>query len=100
MPAILTREEQTTWLLGSVDGARAMLKPYAANLMDAYEVSTPMNSPKDNSPSNITPMTSSTNSASLVIYAERRQEGLWCSCRQKSEPSRRSAPRSLSRDTA
>ena len=59
MPAILSREDQDTWLSGSVDEARAVLKPYAANVMDAYEVSTAVNTPKNNAPSNIEPVTRS-----------------------------------------
>lgn len=58
MPAILTREDQATWLSGSVDEARAVLQPYSANVMDAYEVSTAVNSPKNNAPSNIVAVTS------------------------------------------
>jgi putative SOS response-associated peptidase YedK len=55
MPAILSREEQTIWLSGSTDEARTVLKPYPANVMDAYEVSTAVNTPKNNAPTNIVP---------------------------------------------
>jgi putative SOS response-associated peptidase YedK len=57
MPAILSREDQAAWLSGSIDEARAVLKPYPANVMDAYEVSTAVNAPKNNDPSNIVAVT-------------------------------------------
>ncbi len=53
MPAILRREDQATWLSGPVDEALAVLQPYPANAMAAYEVSTAVNSPKNNAPTNI-----------------------------------------------
>jgi putative SOS response-associated peptidase YedK len=48
MPAILKREDVDIWLEGSVDEARAVLRPYEANLMVAYEVGSAVNSPKNN----------------------------------------------------
>ena len=48
MPAILRREDQDTWLTGSVDAARTVLKEYAADLMVAWPVSTRVNAPKNN----------------------------------------------------
>jgi putative SOS response-associated peptidase YedK len=48
MPAILRREDQERWLAGSVDEARTLLRPYEPGLMVAYEVSTQVNSPKNN----------------------------------------------------
>ena len=57
MPAILSREDQSAWLSGSIDEARAVLKAYPANVMDAYEVSTAVNTPKNNDPSNIVAVT-------------------------------------------
>ena len=48
MPAILRREDQDTWLTGSVDEARTVLKEYAADLMVAWPVSTRVNAPKNN----------------------------------------------------
>jgi putative SOS response-associated peptidase YedK len=48
MPAILSREDQESWLTGSVDEARAVLRPYEPGLMVAFEVSTAVNSPKNN----------------------------------------------------
>jgi putative SOS response-associated peptidase YedK len=48
MPAILRMEDQDAWLAGSVDDARAVLKQYDAGLMVAFEVSTRVNTPKNN----------------------------------------------------
>ncbi|TQE99693.1 MAG: SOS response-associated peptidase [Spiribacter salinus] len=47
MPAIVTPRECAAWLEGSKDDARAMLTPFPAERMDAYPVSTRMNSPKN-----------------------------------------------------
>jgi putative SOS response-associated peptidase YedK len=55
MPAILRREDVAVWLNGSVDDARAVLKQYDSGLMVAHEVSTAVNSPKNNTPQNIEP---------------------------------------------
>jgi putative SOS response-associated peptidase YedK len=47
MPVILPREDEEDWLnpqLG-LDNARAMLSPYPASQMSAYEVSSKVNSP-------------------------------------------------------
>ena len=57
MPAILAREDRNLWLSGSIDEARGVLKPYPASLMDAYEVSSAVNAPKNNAPSNIAAVT-------------------------------------------
>jgi putative SOS response-associated peptidase YedK len=56
MPAILRREDQEAWLAGSVDDARSVLKQYEAELMVAYEVSTRVNSPKNNDPTLLDPV--------------------------------------------
>ena len=56
MPAILKREDHERWLHGSLEEARAALNPYDAGLMVAYEVTGKVNSPKNNSPSNIEPV--------------------------------------------
>jgi len=56
MPAILRRDDWGTWLSGSVDQARSVLAQYPPGLMVAYEVSAAVNSPKNNSPSNIEPL--------------------------------------------
>ncbi len=55
MPAILRREDLEIWLSGSAEEARAVLKPYPADLMVAYEVSTRVNSSKNNGPELIVP---------------------------------------------
>lgn len=57
MPAILRREDHEAWLSGSADDARAVLKQYDAGLMVAYEVSTAVNTPKNNRASLLEPMT-------------------------------------------
>jgi putative SOS response-associated peptidase YedK len=56
MPAILRREDCTTWLSGSAEQARAVLAQYPADLMVAYEVSSRMNSPKNNDAELIEPV--------------------------------------------
>jgi putative SOS response-associated peptidase YedK len=47
MPAILRREDHEAWLHGTKEEARAVLAQYPADLMDAYPVSTRVNSPKN-----------------------------------------------------
>jgi putative SOS response-associated peptidase YedK len=49
MPAILRREDWAVWLTGSVDEAQGVLKQYDDGQMIAYEVSTMVNTPKNNS---------------------------------------------------
>ena len=56
MPAILMREDHDAWLNGPVEEAHRALKPYDAALMEAYEVGTRVNSPRNNPPSNIEPV--------------------------------------------
>ncbi len=51
MPAILRKEDQDAWLNGAVEDARAVLKQYESGLMVAHEVSTRVNTPKNNDPS-------------------------------------------------
>lgn len=50
MPAILRLEDRDAWLNGSTEEARAALVAYPADLMLAYEVSTRVNSVRNNSP--------------------------------------------------
>ena len=57
MPAILKREDHHAWLTGTPEEAKAVLYPYAADVMDAFEVSTAVNSPKNNGPGNIVAVT-------------------------------------------
>jgi putative SOS response-associated peptidase YedK len=56
MPAILRRQDHETWLHGSVEEAKAVLQPYPPDHMFAFEVSTRVNSPKNNSPDLIDPV--------------------------------------------
>ena len=56
MPAILRAEDREAWLSGTAEEARAVLTQYPADLMDAYEVSTRVNSVKNNSPDLIEPI--------------------------------------------
>ena len=55
MPAIVGLPDRDAWLQGSLEEARAVLKPYPADLMDAYEVSTRVNSVNNNDPGLIDP---------------------------------------------
>jgi len=56
MPAILRAEDRDAWLSGTVDEARAVLQQYPPDLMSAYEVSTRVNSVKNNDPGLIEPV--------------------------------------------
>lgn len=56
MPAILRAEDHDAWLNGTSEQARAVLTPYPAALMVAYEVSTRVNSVKNNDPTLIEPV--------------------------------------------
>lgn len=55
MPAIVRAEDRDAWLSGTPEEARAVLAPYPAGLMVAYEVSTRVNSVKNNDASLIQP---------------------------------------------
>jgi putative SOS response-associated peptidase YedK len=48
MPAILRSEDREAWLTGSPQEAHALLRPYPADRMDAYEVSLRVNSVANN----------------------------------------------------
>ena len=50
MPAMLLRDECSTWLEGSAASARQALVTVPAEEMDAYPVSTRVNSPRNNGP--------------------------------------------------
>lgn len=50
MPVLLRREDHDARITGSHDDARAALRPYDACLMLAHEVSTRVNSPRNNGP--------------------------------------------------
>ncbi len=56
MPAILKREDQEKWLSGSIEEASAVLAQYDSGLMVAHEVTTRVNSPKNNDPTLILPI--------------------------------------------
>lgn len=54
MPVILNRDDEQIWLnnkLDDTDFLRTLLKPYNAQEMEVYPVSTLVNSPKNNDPS-------------------------------------------------
>jgi len=48
MPALLSREDREAWLAGSQTQARSVLRQYPQECMVHYEVSTRVNSPKNN----------------------------------------------------
>jgi putative SOS response-associated peptidase YedK len=50
MPAILQSHHIDAWLAGSTEEAQAALKPYPADSMAAWPVSTRVNSPRNNDP--------------------------------------------------
>ncbi|HTT42266.1 MAG TPA: SOS response-associated peptidase [Steroidobacteraceae bacterium] len=56
MPAILRSEDHDAWLNGTLDEAKGVLKPYSAELMVAYEVSTQVNSVRNNFPALLQPI--------------------------------------------
>jgi putative SOS response-associated peptidase YedK len=56
MPAILRREDREAWLCGTPGEARAALTPYPADLMVAHEVSTRVNSVRNNGAELINPI--------------------------------------------
>jgi putative SOS response-associated peptidase YedK len=56
MPALLRREDHEAWLRGTIDEARAVLRPYPAELMVAHPVSLRVNSVRNNGPELIEPI--------------------------------------------
>ena len=56
MPAILHREDHEAWLKGATAEARAVLRPYPADLMVAHPVSLRVNSVRNNGPELIEPI--------------------------------------------
>jgi putative SOS response-associated peptidase YedK len=58
MPALLAKEDRERWLTGTADEARLALKPYPQDCMVAYQVSTRVNSPKNNDQSLLDPVDS------------------------------------------
>lgn len=67
MPAILAAQDIEPWLAGSVDEARAALKPYPADSMAAWPVSRRVNTPRNNYAGLIEPDPQSTNSANESV---------------------------------
>ena len=56
MPAILAREDRDTWLHGTAEEAWSVLKPYSAELMVAWPVSSRVNKPANNEASLLEPI--------------------------------------------
>jgi putative SOS response-associated peptidase YedK len=56
MPAILARTDLDAWLSGDQHAARDVLHPYPPELMDAYRVSTRVNTPRNQGEELIRPM--------------------------------------------
>ena len=54
--AIVRASDRDAWLAGTPDDARAVLKPYPSEMMVAYEVSSRVNSVKNDSPELIRPV--------------------------------------------
>ena len=50
MPAMVTPGQCDAWLEGTMDDSRAALAPFPAERMDAYPVSTRVNSPRNDGP--------------------------------------------------
>lgn len=48
MPVVVDPSDQAAWLQGTVEGAKALIRPYPAELMMSYPVSTRVNSPRVN----------------------------------------------------
>jgi putative SOS response-associated peptidase YedK len=56
MPALLARGDREAWLSGTTDEAKAALRPYPQECMVTYQVSTRVNSTKNNDPTLIEPV--------------------------------------------
>jgi putative SOS response-associated peptidase YedK len=59
MPVILPRDKEDIWVNPAIEDREellAVLKPYSSEEMEAYEVSTKVNSPQNNTVSNIQPI--------------------------------------------
>ncbi len=58
MPVILDREKEEAWLDPETDNEtfKSILKPYLAELMKSYEVSTAVNSPRNDVPEVVKPV--------------------------------------------
>ncbi len=56
MPAILDKDDLETWLTGTPEQAKTVLKQYPQEMMHAYIVSSRVNSPRNNDPKLIQPL--------------------------------------------
>lgn len=56
MPVIIAPEDYDTWLIGTPEQALTLLKPYPAEEMQAYPVSTSVNRPANDTPELIDPL--------------------------------------------
>jgi putative SOS response-associated peptidase YedK len=72
MPAILRREDYSAWLDGTTPEARQALAAYPSDLMVAHEVSTRVNSVRNNSPDLIEPIAAKWQSAGSALPVARR----------------------------
>jgi putative SOS response-associated peptidase YedK len=58
MPAIIPKEKREVWLDPTISGRDTLLpllKPFPAEEMEAYDVTSRVNSPRNNSPENVRP---------------------------------------------
>ncbi len=76
MPAILAREDIDRWLHSSSEDARALLKPYPAELMSAYGVSTRVNDPKIDDAGLIAPLPPQPTTSTAESTAPQHPENL------------------------
>lgn len=69
MPAILARADIERWLSGSSEEARALVKPYPAELMRAYGVGTRVNDPRSDDAALIAPSAPQPAASAAVTHA-------------------------------
>lgn len=58
MPALLAKQDRERWLTGAPSGAREVLKQYPQDRMVTYQVSTRVNSPRNNDATLVAPLES------------------------------------------
>ena len=56
MPALLAKQDREQWLTGTPSEAKAVLKQYPQDCMVSYQVSTRVNSPRNNDATLVTPV--------------------------------------------
>ncbi len=56
MPALLAKEDREQWLTGTPIEAKAVLKQYPQDCMVTYQVSTRVNSPRNNDATLVSPV--------------------------------------------